>query len=529
MRGAARIAAGFVLLGAPVCASPAGAAEAPVPQTIPALQRGTPAGGTWALRKHPRIVVRRADRKRLLGEARQLAADLGALTGRHVAVTARRRARARRGDVLISLRHDGELGGEGYELRVGSRFEIAAPTSAGVFYGGRTLLQLVRGGRPVVRGRARDWPRYPERGLMIDLGRRLYPQDWIEAHIREMAYLKLNLLHLHLTDDQRWGIQSETHPEIVSPGALSKQQMREILAFAHRHHVTVVPEIDMPGHMGSVLAKHPDLELRAATAVSPPQTPDTRKLDIVNPDALAMVKQILDEYLPLFPGPYWHVGGDEYVSPAMYGLYPQLQTDAIARYGAFARTKDEMLGFFNWVDSIVRAHGKTLRAWQDELGPGSVLHANSDIVAEWWISFSPLSEPRPPTPQQLLASGHRIVNAGWFPTYYTGDIGPIQGKPSVANAYESWAPNQFCTATAADMILEPCAVVAPDEQGNLGSKINAWDNHELTLAQIAAGLFPRLRMLAQKTWGSRPLTPSYTEFERIMAVLGHAPGYVDVK
>jgi hexosaminidase len=79
------------------------------------------------------------------------------------------------------------------------------------------------------------------------------------------------------------------------------------------------------------------------------------------------------------------------------------------------------------------------------------------------------------------------------------------------------------------MFLEPCAVLAPDEQGNLGSKINAWDNHELTLGQIAAGLFPRLRMLAQKTWGSRALTPSFAEFERIMAALGNAPGYVDVK
>jgi hexosaminidase len=344
-----------------------------------------------------------------------------------------------------------------------------------------------------------------------------------------MAYLKLNVLHLHLTDDQRWGIESETHPELTSPGALTKRQVRDLIAFAARHHVTVMPEIDMPGHMGSVLAKHPDLELKAGFVIGPPQTPDTRKLDITNPAALELVKELLDEYLPLFPGPYWDVGGDEYVSPAMYPLYPQLLTDAITRYGPFAGFKDEMLGFFNWVDGIVRAHGKTLRAWHDELGPGSVLHANSDIVVEWWISFSPLSEPRPPTPQQLLASGHDIVNSGWFPTYYTGDIGPIQGKPSVSKAYETWQVNQFCTATAFDTILEACAVVSPDEPGNLGSKINAWNNAELSLAQISEGLAPRLRVLAQKTWNSPALTPSYAGFEKVIAALGHAPGYVDVR
>jgi hexosaminidase len=524
----ARIAAALLLAGSALGTPVATAQDAAPPQTIPALAEWTPAAGTWTLPARPRVFVRPADRGRLIGEARQLATDLRALTGHAVTVIARRGARARAGDIVLrSAPPDPRLGAEGYVLRIGSRFEVTAPTAAGIFYGGRTLLQLLRVGRPIARGEARDRPRYPERGLMIDLGRRVYPPAWIEAHIRDMAYLKLNLLHLHLTDDQRWGVQSEVHPELTSPGALTKQQVRGILAFAERHHVTVVPEIDMPGHMGSVLAKHSNLELKALTLFSPPQTPDTRKLDITNPAALALVKQILDEYMPLFPGPYWHVGGDEYVSPAMYPLYPQLLTDAIARYGPFAQTKDEMLGFFNWVDSIARAHGKTLRAWHDELGPGSALHANSDIVVEWWISFSPLSEPRPPTPQQLLASGHRIVNAGWFPTYYTGDIGPIQGKPSVADAYETWAPDRFCTATASDTLLEPCAVVAPDEPSNLGSKINAWNNAELSLAQIAEGLYPRLRMLSQKTWGSRALTPSYSVFERIMGVLGHAPGYVD--
>ena len=140
-------------------------------------------------------------------------------------------------------------------MRIGSVVTIAARTPAGVFYGTRTLLQLLHQHRALPRGSASDWPRYPDRGLMIDLGRRVYPARWIESEIKELAYLKMNILHLHLTDDQRWGIQSRTHPEIVSPRALTTIQVRRILAVAARYHVTVVPEIDMPAHIGALLAQ----------------------------------------------------------------------------------------------------------------------------------------------------------------------------------------------------------------------------------------------------------------------------------
>lgn len=428
------------------------------------------------------------------------------------------------GEIELSLgSRDGRRGGEGYALSITDSVRISARTPVGVFYGTRTLLQLLKWGNAIPRGIADDWPRYPDRGLMIDLGRRSYPVSWIEAEIMELAYLKLNLLHLHLTDDQRWGIESDTHPEIVSPGALTKRQVREILATARRYHVTVVPEIDMPAHMGALLDKHPELELKAAATAPPPQTPESRKLDITNPAALHIVQQLLDEYLPLFGGPFWDIGADEYLMAADQPLYPQLQTFAIQRYGSGANDKDAILGFLNWVDSIVRAHHKTLRSWHDELNPGNKLSASPDILTEWWINFSPLSDPRPPTPQQLLAAGHRILNAGWFPTYYTEDLGPVQGKPDMRKAYESWSVNQFCGPTHDDQFFEACYVIGAGEARNLGATINVWDDHELTPTQIAAGIFPRLSVIAQKTWDSPALTPSYARFEKIMGALGRSP------
>ena len=242
-----------------------------------------------------RIVLRPVDRRRLSDTAGILAADLQ----RHSASDrASSSGAADPGDIRLGLAaRDRRLGGEGYELTIGAMATIRARTATGVFYGTRTLLQLVHQSPVIARGWARDWPRYPERGVMIDLGRRVYPASWIEAEIRRMAYLKLNLLHLHLTDDQRWGIDSDTRPELASNDALTKTQLRRVVGLASRYHVTVVPEIDMPGHMGALLAKHPDLELRAPT-----QSAST-KLDMSNPAALKMVRRLLTEYLPLFRGP----------------------------------------------------------------------------------------------------------------------------------------------------------------------------------------------------------------------------------
>ena len=510
------------LLPAPAGGSAAAGRSNPRPQTIPALRAWQ--GGRGHLRLSPasRVVVPARWWPRLRPTALLFGNELRRVTGLRVQVAGKGRGGA--GDVVLALgAADRRLGSDGYRLRIGRGVSITARRSAGIFYGTRTLLQLLHEGRAVPRGRAADWPRYPERGLMIDLGRRVYPAGWIETEIRELAYLKMNVLHLHLTDDQRWGIQSGTHPELASPGALSKREVRRILAVAGRYHVTVVPEIDMPAHVGALLARHPDLELKAASAASRPKTADSRKLDISTPAALTTVRQLLDEYLPLFPGPYWDVGGDEYLTPAEEPLYPQLLAYARAHYGPSATVKDAILGFFNWVDRIVRAHRKTLWAWHDELGGGTALTADPDIQASWWIDFSPLSEPRPPTPEQLTAAGHDVLNDGWFPTYYTEDLGPIQGKPSMQKAYETWAVNRFCGPTENDQLLEPCYVLPPNHRHNLGSTINAWDDHELTLTQLRSGLAAPLMVLSQKTWDSPELTASYGPFRLIMNRVGKAP------
>jgi hexosaminidase len=508
-----------------VAASPASADLSLRPPTIPALRAWVPGEDGFELRPESRIVYDPASATALRSVAEVLAEDLQ----RHgyalelVAVAAQTR---RAGDITLALGEcDARVGSEGYRYTVADgHVLIRAREAAGAFYGTRTLLQLLVQGNAVPAGEALDWPRYPERGMMVDIGRKHFTMEWLRAHIRELAWLKMNYLHLHLSDDLGFRLESESHPEIVSELHLSKQQMRELIALAARYHITVVPEIDMPGHMEAILAPHPDYQLanmlgqRAAD-----------RLDVTNPDALRLVQDLLEEFLPLFPGPYWHTGADEVMPPAEYALHPGLRDYARIQYGSQANAKDAIHGFVNWVDSIVRAHGKITRMWHDDMNGGSAVTINPDIVVEWWTNFSPLSDLTPPTPQRLLDDGHAIMNAGWFPTYYTALFpDPLFLRPDMKTAYESWSVDQFAGPMVINGLVQiPPYRIAADERRNLGTKLHVWNDlpdveDEI---RIAAGIAPRLRVIAQKAWASPQLVEDYAAFTRISDAIGPAPGY----
>jgi hexosaminidase len=466
------------------------------------------------------VVVAAGDRSRLLGEARELAAGLASLLRRRVPVAV---GIAQPGDVAQSLsRPDGRLGGEGYALRISDVFRISAPSRTGVFYGGETLLQLVHQRRAIPRGAARDWPRYPERGLMLDVSRNVYPARWIESEIKQLAYLKLNVLHLHLTDDQRWGIASRIDPGVVGPHALTFADIRAIVRLASRYHITVVPEIDMPGHMDALLRTRPALRLKPVRSTG--ATGYTGRLDITNPAALTLVRKLIDQYLPLFPGRYWDMGDDEYISPSLYALYPQLERYAIRTYGPRATVGDVIHGFINWVDRLVRAQGKTLRVWNDQLGYTGVVPVKANVDVDWWINTSPFGDPRTVPPATLLAEGHQVLNAGWFPTYYTTNLGPIAGMSDMQQAYQDWSVNQFEGPETTSHVMQEPQTVPASAPGLLGSTLNVWGPLPDTPRQVATGIASPLAVIAQKTWDSPPLTPSYERFQAVIAGVGSAPG-----
>jgi hexosaminidase len=145
------------------------------------------------------------------------------------------------------------------------------------------------------------------------------------------------------------------------------------------------------------------------------------------------------------------------------------------------------------------------------------------VVVDWWINTSPFGDPVTVAPSELIAEGHAVLNAGWFPTYYATDIGPLAGKSNMQQAYEGWHVKQFEGPESTSGTMQPPQTVAADSSLLLGSTLNVWGPLPETIRQTAAGIAPRLAVIAQKTWDSPEPTPSYAEFERISAEVGSAP------
>ncbi len=484
----------LALAVAGVAAVGAGPPAAP-PAVVPAVRDWRPAPGVFRLRADARVVLPRPCSPELRDEGRVLARDLDAGLGRCG-------ARSRPGDVALRLdERDRGLGREGYRLHVGLVMSVAAPTTAGVFYGGRTAVALLRGRRSVPRGTARDAPLYRERGLMIDVGRRFFRPAWLERRIRALAALKLNVLHLHLSDNEGFRIESSSHPEAVTRPALGKADVRRLLAVAARHHVTIVPEIDMPGHLRAALRRHPELQLVDAFGRRRPD-----KLDVTLPAARRFAADLLDEYLPLFGGRVWHGGTDEYLgalsTEADYARYPRLAAFARRRHGPRATGKDAVLDFVAFVHRRVRAAGKELLVWSDGIVGGGVLRLDPRVSVQWW------EERESPAPAALVRRGHRVVNSGWWPLYYvTG--GRLRGLRSELGAFaREWRPWRFegpFTARWGGAPGAPIFTLPRGDPRQLGAELAVWnDDPDAPGAResaVAAGIAPRLRILAERTWG----------------------------
>ncbi|OJF10562.1 family 20 glycosylhydrolase [Couchioplanes caeruleus] len=482
------------LIGVVIADSPADAGVPANRTMIPTLREWTAGAGSYTFGAATRILVDATSRP----SGVTFAADLRDLTGRTVPVVTG--ATARTGDIRLSGGStDTQLGTEGYRLTVGASITVDARTDTGAFYGTRSLLQLIKQSPTIPAGTGRDWPSKAERGLMVDNGRKFFTAQWLRNHVKDLAYLKLNYLHLHFSDNLGFRIESSSHPEIVSAQRLTKRELADLISLAAQYHVTIVPEIDFPGHMDTILAAHPDLKL-----VSGSGTVNHGFIDLANERSYTLMRDLIDEYLPLFPGPFWHLGADEYVTN--YSAYPQLLTYARAHYGPTATAKDTYYGFINWANAIVRAGGKTMRMWNDGIrsGDGTVTPAPTIVVDHWTNSGL--------TPQQLAGRGHQLMNSAYHPTYYVLG-GP---KPDVTFLYEAWNPDLFEGGTT---ITDPTR--------NSGAAIHVWcdsPNAE-TEEQIAAGIRDSLRGLAQQTWGTPKAVATYAAFRSMIVTIGRAPGY----
>jgi hexosaminidase len=282
---------------------------------------------------------------------------------------------------------------EAYSLEVDDKHAVLkAPTTIGVLRGLETLLQLLQGDRdgyflPAVT--IQDQPRFPWRGLLMDVGRHFMPVEVIKRNLDGMAAVKLNVLHLHLTEDQGFRIESRKFPRLHQMGSdglyFTQDQIRDIVSYAAERGIRVVPEFDMPGHTSAWMVGHPEL----ASAPGPYQIARTwgvfdPTIDPTREQTYKFLDVFLGEMANLFPDEFMHIGGDEN-NGKQWGANPAIKAFMAKQNLADAHA---LQAYFNQrLSKILKKHGKKMIGWDEILHPA----LPKDIVVQSWRGASNLA------------------------------------------------------------------------------------------------------------------------------------------
>ncbi|MFC0623052.1 glycoside hydrolase family 20 zincin-like fold domain-containing protein [Kribbella deserti] len=455
---------------------------------VPALREWTAASGSYEFGPASRIAI---GSSALSTAAGTLATDLQALLGTRPQVLVGAPAA---GDIQLILGDpDAALATQGYRLTSGPALTVAARTETGVFHGTRSVLQLLRQATTIPAGTGRDWPAHPERGILIDNKPRHFSVAWFTNLIKDLSYLKLNELMLF-----GW--------------KLTDAEISQLNQVARAYHVHITPLLGMPSWTEETLiAERPDLALDLGGP-----TPVNAAFDFTKPGALDYAKQWIERYIDKFDGPYWHTGADEFLGypgdVTAWNRYPQFAAFARAKTGNPGATgPDAYKWFINWVNDIVKAHGKITRVWNDGLEATNVVQLNTDIVIEHWVTPGGRT---PVTPQQFAEAGHQVYNFNSEYLYY--DNGWRHIDPAIV--YNEFTVDHF----AGDDVY----VTGPAKAKLQGARFAVWNDGLVeSNEEIAANLFAPLRSLAQVVWGTPKSAANYQGFEPLVRALGRAPGW----
>jgi len=418
--------------------------------------------------------------------------------------------------VIVLKRSGTDLGAEGYRLDVGDgRATIAASSDAGLFYGAVTLWQLMTtdGGRGPVRldpAAITDQPRFAWRGLLLDSARHFQSPAFVERTLDWMALHKLNTLQWHLTDDQGWRIEIKKYPRLTSVGAwrlqpdrktgkpveyggfYSQAQIRRIVAFAAARHVTIVPEIDMPGHSLSAITAYPFL------GSAPPAKGIRGDWGIFpflldpNDRTYAFMTDVLGEVMALFPSPWINVGGDEAVKDE-WRASPRIQAQ-IKALGL--PNEDALQGWFTTrIAGFLAKHGRRTIGWDDILTGFESLPADAAVVS-WHLDGA----------VKAANAGHDAVIAT-DPTLYF-DHRQADGV--------SEPPGRGAVVSIADVYgFEPAPATLPAGEAAhiIGVQANLWTEHMRTEDDVERMALPRAAALAELGW-TAPDRKDWADFQK---------------
>ncbi|MFG2285209.1 beta-N-acetylhexosaminidase [Streptomyces sp. NPDC048595] len=460
-------------------------AATPLDQVVPAPASVRGGGSAFTLGEGTRIRVPGGS-----GEAKRIAGYLAGLlrpaTGYDLPVT----TKGGPDGIVLRLggRGTGQLGAEGYRLTSGSRaVTISAARPAGLFHGVQTLRQLLPAGveRPsaqrgpwrIAGGTIADSPRYGYRGAMLDVSRHFFTVEQVKRYIDQLAAYKINKLHLHLSDDQGWRIAIDSWPRLATYGGstqvgggpgghYTKDDYREIVRYAADRYLTVVPEIDMPGHTNAALASYAELNCNGQ---APPLYTGTNvgfsSLCVPKAVTYDFVDDVIREIAALTPGPYLHIGGDE----------------------AHSTSHEDYVAFMDKVQPVAAKYGKTVIGWHQLTGA----HPAKGAVAQYW-GYDKTGAQEQAQVADAARNGTRLIlspaDRAYLDMKYDKNT-PLglswAGYVEARRSYD-WDPGGYLKG-------------APEES-ILGVEAPMWTETLSTSAHLEYMAFPRLPGIAELGW-----------------------------
>jgi len=394
---------------------------------------------------------------------------------------------------------------EAYSLKINSdKIFILASKETGLFYGIQSLFQLlpknISKGTPikVQTCEITDYPRFSWRGLNLDCSRHFMTKDFIKRYIDILAYYKFNILHWHLTDDQGWRIEIKKYPKLTEVGAWRKEvdgsiyggyytqeDIKEIVTYAQSRFITIVPEIEMPGHCLASLASYPENSCTGGPFEVTNMWGVMKDVYCAGRDStFYFLENILDEVMKLFPGKYIHIGGDE-VPKDRWKECPRCQ----------ARIKDEGLKdehelqsyFIKRISNYLNNKGKTVIGWDEILEGGLAPGA----IVQSWQSFQGAVD--------AAKLGHYIICSPASHTYLNSD------------------PEDLDLRTTYSFEPIPDELTQDEKKYILGGEANLW-TERAPQETVDSKLFPRMLALSEVFW-TEPENKNYDDFySRVQSV-----------
>jgi hexosaminidase len=439
------------------------------------------------------------------------------------------------------------LGSEGYELTVATdSVVIRAAGAAGLFYGAQTFLQLLPpeiysprpvnspgpGGWTLPCVYVQDWPRFAWRGWMLDSVRHFFNKDEVKVLLDTMAMHKLNMFHWHLDDDSGWRLEILKWPLLTQTSAwrtnimfglnprstmawrddgsyggfYSQADVREIVAYAAQRHITIVPEIEMPGHSTSALAAYPQFACGCASCANGPYSLNVTSyvggvFCAARPETMSFLQDVLTEVMELFPGPYIHIGGDE----VNFGNWNKHSLDQALTNSLGISDMQKYQGYFtqqiaNWIKS----QGRTMIGWSEIMNGGLVTNA---ALMDW-----------------INGTGSRAVQAATNREYVVMTPSAVMylnkwetGTSAGTGNGVIWSnepPGQAGYVPLTNVYaFEPIPANLPAAFTNyiLGAQGNSWTEYIPSLLNMEFKMYPRLSALAEVNW-TTPALKNYADF-----------------